>query len=159
MDPRSVETKEVHKVYWIKLTSLHRDTLELISSFGAEHGEPCLQGSLQICELLERNSIHEAIEQSRFLANYTGEEHFFDRVSNILVNYQDTLPENEMQVVTIIYNLCGPEFLRDISSGKIPESCSKALIFLSGRRKGFILERMEFNLFSMVKKSESEEAQ
>jgi len=105
---------------------------------------------------MEKYRIQGAIEQARFLANYAGNEAFFQRVCSILENYQETLPEQETQAVAIAYNLCGTAFIQDILRGEIPEICSRALIFLSGRRKGFLLERMEATLVTIAKAMEKE---
>ena len=156
MNPRLAETRETHRLYWEKLTKLHRETMDLLMAIGAEQGETEKQGVLQVCELMEKYRIQGAIEQARFLANYAGNEAFFQRVCSILENYQETLPEQETQAVAIAYNLCGTAFIQDILRGEIPEICSRALIFLSGRRKGFLLERMEATLVTIAKAMEKE---
>lgn len=150
------ETRETHRVYWEKLTSLHRETADLILSMGSENGETEKQGAVQVCEFFASHQVSRAIEQAKFLANYAGNESFFMRVCELLENYQDTLPEQESQAVAIVYNLCGSSQVETILTGVIPEICSKALIFLSGRRKGFILERMEAVLVTIAKAMESE---
>jgi hypothetical protein len=39
-------------------------------------------------------------------------------------------------------------------NSEVPEICTKALIFLSGRRSGFVIERMEAVLISIAKAME-----
>lgn len=150
------ETKKMHRVYWRKLMDLHRDTVDLILNTGSGEGDTARQGAIQICELLAKHNVSNSIEQAKFLANYAGNEAFFHWVVGVLENYQETLPESESQAVSIIFNLTGKEHIAEISAGTIPENCSNALIFLSGRRAGFILERMEANLVTVTKAMESE---
>jgi hypothetical protein len=135
---------------------LHRDTVDLILNNGSGEGDTARQGAIQICELLAKHNVSKAIEQAKFLANYAGNEAFFHWVVGILENYQETLPESENQAVSIIFNLAGKDHVAEISGGTIPENCSNALIFLSGRRAKFILERMEATLVTVSKAMESE---
>lgn len=150
------ETRKMHRIYWRKLMDLHRDTVDLILNNGSGEGDTARQGAIQICELLAKHNVFKAIEQAKFLANYAGNEAFFHWVVGVLENYQETLPESESQAVSIIFNLAGKEHIAEISGGTIPENCSNALIFLSGRRVGFILERMEANLVTVTKAMETE---
>jgi hypothetical protein len=135
---------------------LHRDTVDLILNNGSGEGDTARQGAIQICELLAKHNVSKAIEQAKFLANYAGNEAFFHWVVGILENYQETLPESENQAVSIIFNLAGKDHVAEISGGTIPENCSNALIFLSGRRAKFILERMEATLVTVATAMESE---
>lgn len=153
---RSAETREAHRVYWEKLTCLHRETVSLILAIGNENGEHGAQGAYQICELLGAHKVRAAIDQARFLSNYS-EDHSqcFDRICNLIENYQDTLPESEKQVVAIVYNLCGTDHIQEILHEKIPQVCSNAMIFLSGRRNGFLIERMEMTLVVVTKAMET----
>lgn len=150
------ETRKMHRIYWRKLMDLHRDMVELILNTGSGKGDTIRQGAIQICELLAKHNVSKSIEQTKFLANYAGDETFFHWAVGILENYQDTLPESESQAVSIIFNLAGKDHIAEISAGTIPENCSNALIFLSGRRVGFIIERMEANLVTVAKAMEME---
>jgi len=156
-EPRSAETRDVHRVYWQKLTNLHRETVELILGIGCEGDDDSKAGARQICELLASHQVTKSIEQARFLSNYSGENSsIFERICTIIENYEDTLPEGEHQAVAIVYNLCGTDQIMKIIAGEIPEICSKAMIFLSGRRRGFVLERMEMTLIVIAKAMETE---
>lgn len=153
---RSAETRETHRLYWRKLTKLHRETVDLILSIASDGGENERQGARQICELFASHQVVRAIEQARFLANYCAPEERFERFAQIIGNYLETLPENPNQACAICYNLCGSREIELLVKGdsEVPEICTKALIFLSGRRSGFVLERMEAVLISIAKAME-----
>ena len=154
--PRSAETREQHRLYWSKLTSLQRETADLILSIVSDGGENERQGAKQICELFASHQVVRAVEQARFLANYCAPEERFDRFAQILSNYLETLPENPHQACAIVYNLCGTREIDLLVNGnsEVPEICTRALIFLSGRRSGFVIERMEAVLISIAKAME-----
>ena len=153
MDHHLAETRETHRLYWGKLTRLHQETADLILSMASDFGENERQGARQVCELFASHRIDGAIDQARFLSNYCEANDLFSKFVTILESYRETLPEQPNQVCAIVYNLCGSREIDLLVNGnaEVPPICTKALIFLSARRKGFILERLEAILISVAK--------
>ncbi len=157
---RSAETKETHTLYWRKLTTLHRETIALLDSIGSEETQPD-SADRAAFETILQHLIHfhleSAINHARFYSNYSGESTpLFQRILEILENLKETLPETEAQISAIAYNVCSDAQLVKIRDNEIPDEVTKGIIFLTGRRKGFIVERIELLLVTIALAMEKE---
>jgi hypothetical protein len=155
-DKNSAAIRDGHIEYWKKLCGLHYDTVELVAEIGSSMERKERFEVKMLCDELLCHKIDESILKCRDMAkesdgNVSG---MWSRIMNILENYRETLPENDSQIASIVYNLSGESERKSLAQGNVPAQCTNAAIILSGRRLGFLLERIEHILVTVAKAME-----
>ena len=143
MKAPSAETRESHREYWHKVNQTRSQAVEHFLEIGRDRGKDEYQGARMVCEFFAAHQIDRAIQQAQFLANHTGNDALYGHMANILGEYKEILPLTESQVAAIVFNLCGDREFKMLFEREIPNPVSDAIIALSGRRNGFLIERIE----------------
>jgi len=152
-DKNSAETRKEHLAYWRKLVELHRDTVELIAEIGSEMEENERNDIRILCTLVASHKIDESISNCRYMAGASdgNVSITWNRIAGILENYRETLPENDSQIASILYNLSKDGDRKSLVNESVPVHCTNGAIILSGRRAGYLIERIEQLLVTIAK--------